>query len=338
MSVENFLRSGEAAARAGARAQARSHFRAALALAPGNAPAMLWLAWLDDDPRASLAYVTRAQELAPGDPRVQAARRWVERRQNAVSDDGPDPEQAPVGRRLALKRIGVFSILGLLILLLTLSLTVSWPRDPAVSIAMALTDTPSATATSSPVSVVSTETPTLIPTVTRTSTPSPLPTYTPSPTPSLTPSPTLSSTPHSGMTLPTAPSLPPSLTPAPASVASSGVRWIDVDLTHQLLSAYEDQKLVRITSISTGLPNTPTPAGQFHVWIKLRADTMSGPGYHLPNVPYVMYFHGGYGIHGTYWHANFGQPMSHGCVNLPTEEAEWLYNWAEVGDLVNIHH
>ncbi len=138
--------------------------------------------------------------------------------------------------------------------------------------------------------------------------------------------------------MPTAPPLPPSLTPAPASVASKGVRWIDVDLTHQLLAAYEDQKLVRITSISTGLPNTPTPAGQFHIWIKLRADTMSGPGYHLPNVPYVMYFHGGYGLHGTYWHSNFGQPMSHGCVNLPTEEAEWLFNWADVGTMVNIHY
>jgi lipoprotein-anchoring transpeptidase ErfK/SrfK len=65
---------------------------------------------------------------------------------------------------------------------------------------------------------------------------------------------------------------------------------------------------------------------------------MSGPGYYLPNVPYVMYFHGGYGLHGTTWHANFGHPMSHGCVNLPTSEAEWLFNWAQVGTMVNIHY
>lgn len=47
---------------------------------------------------------------------------------------------------------------------------------------------------------------------------------------------------------------------------------------------------------------------------------MTGPGYDLPNVPYTMYFYQGYGLHGTYWHNNFGTPMSHGCVNMPTPE------------------
>jgi lipoprotein-anchoring transpeptidase ErfK/SrfK len=65
---------------------------------------------------------------------------------------------------------------------------------------------------------------------------------------------------------------------------------------------------------------------------------MVGPGYDLPNVPYVMYFYQGYGLHGTYWHHNFGHPMSHGCVNFKTEDAGWLYNWASVGTLVNIHY
>ena len=63
---------------------------------------------------------------------------------------------------------------------------------------------------------------------------------------------------------------------------------------------------------------------------------MSGPGYYLPDVPYVMYFYQSYGLHGTYWHSNFGQPMSHGCVNLPTPEAEWFFNWAEVGTPVHV--
>ncbi len=49
--------------------------------------------------------------------------------------------------------------------------------------------------------------------------------------------------------------------------------------------------------------------------------------YYLPNVPYVMYFHNDYALHGTYWHANFGQTMSHGCVNLPTPIAEKLFYW-----------
>jgi lipoprotein-anchoring transpeptidase ErfK/SrfK len=117
----------------------------------------------------------------------------------------------------------------------------------------------------------------------------------------------------------------------------SGTRWIDVDLTRQVLTAYEGENPVRSTLISTGLPRTPTPTGQFRIYVKLRTDNMSGPGYFLRDVPFTMYFYRGYGIHGTYWHSNFGQPMSHGCVNLPTTEAEWVFNWAEVGTLVNIH-
>jgi lipoprotein-anchoring transpeptidase ErfK/SrfK len=58
---------------------------------------------------------------------------------------------------------------------------------------------------------------------------------------------------------------------------------------------------------------------------------MSGPGYYLPNVQWIMYFYSGYAIHGTYWHNNFGQPMSHGCVNLPNNEALWFYQWAPTG-------
>ena len=54
---------------------------------------------------------------------------------------------------------------------------------------------------------------------------------------------------------------------------------------------------------------------------------MSGPGYYLTNVPYTMYFYRGYGLHGTYWHNNFGHPMSHGCVNLKTPDAKWLFDW-----------
>jgi hypothetical protein len=114
-------------------------------------------------------------------------------------------------------------------------------------------------------------------------------------------------------------------------------RWIDVDLSEQVLTAYEGNTPVRTVPVSTGLPATPTPVGQFRIWVKFEADDMEGPGYYLPDVPYVMYFHMGYGLHGVYWHANFGQPMSHGCVNMPTPEAEWLFHWAEVGTLVNIH-
>lgn len=123
---------------------------------------------------------------------------------------------------------------------------------------------------------------------------------------------------------------------APPNPASSG-RWIDVDLSAQRLVAYEGSRAVFSAVVSTGLPRTPTVQGRFRIYVKLRSTTMAGPGYRLPGVPYTMYFYKGYGLHGTYWHNNFGHPMSHGCVNLRTSDAQWLFNWASVGTLVNIH-
>ena len=63
---------------------------------------------------------------------------------------------------------------------------------------------------------------------------------------------------------------------------------------------------------------------------------MTGPGYDLKDVPWVMYFYKGYSFHGTYWHTTFGQPMSHGCVNMITEDAKWLFDWAPKGTKVEI--
>jgi lipoprotein-anchoring transpeptidase ErfK/SrfK len=119
--------------------------------------------------------------------------------------------------------------------------------------------------------------------------------------------------------------------------ARSGERWIDVDLSEQRVTAFEGDRAVHSTLASTGLPQTPTPVGQYRIWIKLRFDDMAGEDYYIEDVPFVMYFHEGYGLHGVTWHANFGRPMSHGCVNLPTEEAGWLFGWADVGTLVNVH-
>ena len=142
--------------------------------------------------------------------------------------------------------------------------------------------------------------------------------------------------------LPTAVPVPPTtapyVDPPPAQPGASGERWIDVNLTQQVLVAYEGNTPVRRTAVSTGLPGTPTVTGQYHIYVKYTAQLMVGPGYYLPDVPWVMYFYEGYGLHGTYWHNNFGHPMSHGCVNLPTPEAKWLYDWASVGTLVNIHY
>jgi len=130
----------------------------------------------------------------------------------------------------------------------------------------------------------------------------------------------------------------PGGTPAPVPQDTSSERWIDVNLSTQTLTAYVGNGPVYTVAVSTGLPNTPTPVGQFRIWIKLKYDDMRGPGYYLRDVPYVMYFYKDYGLHGTYWHDNFGTPMSHGCVNLSSADAEWLFNWASVGTRVITHY
>jgi len=139
---------------------------------------------------------------------------------------------------------------------------------------------------------------------------------------------------------PTSEYIPPASSAPKPSIASSGsgVRWIDVDLTNQAVYAYEGDTVVNSFIVSTGTAFHPTVTGQYKIYIKLRSGSMSGPGYFLPNVPYIMYFYKSYGLHGTYWHHNFGTPMSHGCVNLQTDDAAWLYNWASLGTLVNVHY
>ncbi len=124
----------------------------------------------------------------------------------------------------------------------------------------------------------------------------------------------------------------------PPQVAGNGERWIDVDLSQQRLYAYEGDVLMNSFIVSTGTWQTPTVTGRFKIWIKVRSQAMTGPGYYLPDVPYVMYFYKDYGLHGTYWHNNFGTPMSHGCVNLTIPDAEWLYSFASVGTVVNVHN
>ncbi|HCK67012.1 MAG TPA: hypothetical protein DHW49_12175 [Anaerolineae bacterium] len=133
------------------------------------------------------------------------------------------------------------------------------------------------------------------------------------------------------------PIYPTAVAYVPPASPGNGVRWFDVDLSDQRMYAYEGDTLVRTFVVSTGTWQTPTIKGKFKVWIKLRSAPMSGPGYYLPDVPYIMYFSGDYGIHGTYWHNNFGVPMSHGCVNLSIPDAEWAYNFAVVGTVVNVH-
>jgi lipoprotein-anchoring transpeptidase ErfK/SrfK len=133
----------------------------------------------------------------------------------------------------------------------------------------------------------------------------------------------------------TEPTAAPYVTPQVA--VADGEHWIDVDLSQQRVYAYAGDTLMNSFIVSTGTWQTPTVTGKFKIWVKVRSQAMTGPGYYLPDVPFVMYFYKDYGLHGTYWHNNFGTPMSHGCVNLATPDAEWLYNFASVGTVVNVH-
>ena len=118
----------------------------------------------------------------------------------------------------------------------------------------------------------------------------------------------------------------------------NGERWIDVNLSEQRVYAYEGDVVVNSFLVSTGVAETPTVTGEYQIYVKVRIQDMSGPGYYLPDVPWVMYFYDEYGFHGTYWHNNFGTPMSRGCVNMRIDDAAWLYDWASVGTTVNVHY
>ncbi len=110
-------------------------------------------------------------------------------------------------------------------------------------------------------------------------------------------------------------------------------KWIEIDLSEQKLRAWQGNQLFLETLVSTG-KWAPTPTGEFRIWSKFKYTKMSGGNkeihtyYYLPNVPYTMYFHDGFGLHGTYWHNNFGHTMSHGCVNMPTPMAEKVFYWS----------
>lgn len=127
----------------------------------------------------------------------------------------------------------------------------------------------------------------------------------------------------------------PSAAEAPAAPTTVG-RSIVVSTEEQRIYAYENGQLVHSTLTSTGLPDTPTVKGDYKIYVKHVTTNMRGPDYYLENVPYTMYFYQGYGIHGTYWHNSFGRPMSHGCVNLPNEQAQWFFDWASVGTPVRV--
>lgn len=132
------------------------------------------------------------------------------------------------------------------------------------------------------------------------------------------------------------------LTPISASIPSDQKK-VEVSIDKQELTAYEGSTVVLKTKISSGIDYHPlnqiswdTPKGTFHVQNKMLSKHMGGgqlttdlDAYVLPGVSWVSFFEPDLGVafHGTYWHTNFGNRMSHGCINMKTDEAKWLFRW-----------
>lgn len=118
---------------------------------------------------------------------------------------------------------------------------------------------------------------------------------------------------------------PPSIPP--------GASWVHIDLSEQTLTAYEGDRPVFATLISTGKTGiaTETHVGLYQVEQKMIYSDMRGEPddpYVVDRVPYVLYFNKDEAVHGAYWHDRFGHRASHGCVNLSLADSRWLFDWA----------
>jgi lipoprotein-anchoring transpeptidase ErfK/SrfK len=113
-----------------------------------------------------------------------------------------------------------------------------------------------------------------------------------------------------------------------------GEKHIHIDLATQTVTAFEGDDAVLISRCSSGAGDTKTPLGDFRTYHKGPSIHMTNEGdveegiYDLPGVPWCSFFTGtGVAIHGTYWHNDYGRPRSHGCVNLPSMDAKFIYRW-----------
>jgi lipoprotein-anchoring transpeptidase ErfK/SrfK len=116
-----------------------------------------------------------------------------------------------------------------------------------------------------------------------------------------------------------------------------GECWIEIDLSDQLLFLNNKSEILRVYQISSGKDGMDTKQGLFRIYAKYVEYPMWGPDYHTPDVPYTMFFHNGFAIHGAYWHDDFGTPVSHGCVNMRVSEAKALYEKVPKWTYVYVH-
>ncbi len=138
-------------------------------------------------------------------------------------------------------------------------------------------------------------------------------------------------------------SRPKPMPPPPEIQVAEGERWIDVDLVQQALVAYEGEKPVFATIVSTGKgppgSDFETRKGSHRIWVKIfttKMDNLDPPKgdkaedpdrhhYSMEDVPWVQFFDKAIALHGAFWHRDFGHVHSHGCVNLAPIDARWLF-------------
>ena len=297
----------------------------AVKLAPEHEEPWLYLASVSS-PEASISYLKKALEINPDSVQAKKGMHWaIQRFRKSDRKKFTRKAQLPVfiaDQPLTIQSPSLLSWSTAILILVTVIIT--WLWTPEFSFALPnMQTTPQITLASGENvrKVTYTPTPTNTPTMTPTPTLTPTPTITPTPLPTKVPN-----------TYPSyiKPALPPGVYP--------NERWFDINLSTQRMYAYDGNQLIKTFIVSTGLPGSPTVTGRFRVYVKYTSTLMAGPGYYLPNVPWTMYFYNGYGIHGTYWHNNFGYPMSHGCINMRNEDAKWAFYFASVGTLVNIHY
>lgn len=126
--------------------------------------------------------------------------------------------------------------------------------------------------------------------------------------------------------------------------AAPGEKWVDLNLSNKTVTAYEGATVVHgPVSIVDGAAETPTVTGTYKVYLQYESQTMRGENadgspYVAENVPWVSYFYSGYAFHGAGWRSSFGYSGSHGCVNMPVSEAQWIYNWVDTNTVVHSHY
>ncbi len=362
--TKSLIRGAQQAIKLGNKPQARHFLQQVVQQDPENFAGWLLLASVTANPQTALAHIKRAEALNPSSQTVQKAKAWAEARVPAAS---PKKLEADEGKgawwQRPYLRWGMAAVL-LIVVVVGLSAAL-WNQDePSRSNAAADAESAQVVAAAADSSMVAesggaqvtmtsqperTDMQSAVEGETAVSTPEapaiqpkpishqnsePRPTWTMTPIPTPTPTPT--NTP-----MPTFVAQQTGPVTRPFGVGPNE-RWVDVNLTTQTLVAYEGDTPALSTFISSGTWQFPTVTGQFRIYLTYTSQTMDGRrlgyDYYLENVPYVMYFYEDYALHGTFWHNNFGTPMSHGCVNMRTSEAEWLFNWSSIGTLVNVHY